>query len=145
MPRAAGFTLLELLLVLLIVGLLTAISVAWLARGETLAADALQRLAEQASALDARARDSGQIIGLGWTQQGPARFEPARQEGAQRWRTQPLAGSWPQHVRPTPEQSTEPWVIFTPTGIARPASLHWQWPDGQAHWRWSGDGALQVE
>ncbi len=144
MRKAAGFTLLELLLVLLIVGLVTAMSVAWLARGETLAVDALQRLAERSAALGTRARDTGQVIGLGWTAGGPAQFEPALQGGTLRWLARPLGGAWPEQVRPVSGGATEPWVIFTPTGIARPATLDWQWPDGQERWQWNSDGSLHV-
>lgn len=145
MTRAGGFTLLELLLVLFIAGLVTAMSVAWLARGETLAADALQRLAERAAALDARARDTGQVIGLGWSGSGPARFESTLQAGALRWSATPLDSSWPESVQPRSAKAGEPWVVFTPTGIAQATIIDWQWPDGHERWRWSGDGSLHVE
>jgi len=145
MSRAGGFTLLELLLVLLIAGLVTAMSVAWLARGETVAADALQRLAERASALDTRARDTGQLVGLGWSSGGPSRFEGKLKDGSLRWLATPLDTSWPEELQPRSGKAGEPWVVFTPTGIANAATVDWQWPDGHERWRWSGDGSLHVE
>ncbi|WP_407293791.1 prepilin-type N-terminal cleavage/methylation domain-containing protein [Stutzerimonas zhaodongensis] len=145
MSRAGGFTLLELMLVLLIAGLVTAMSVAWLARGETLAADALQRLAERASALELRARDTGQLIGLGWSSGGPARFESKLQDGSLRWLATPLDKSWPEQVQPRHGKAGEPWVVFTPTGVARAMTVDWEWPDGHERWRWSSDGSLHVE
>lgn len=88
MNRARGFTLLELLVVMLIIGLFSGLSVAWLNGAPAPAVQALEQLAAQAQHQAALARHSGQPMGLRWTGKQPefVRFEQ------QRWVAQPWRG-----------------------------------------------------
>ncbi|TLX61375.1 type II secretion system protein GspH [Stutzerimonas nosocomialis] len=143
--RAAGFSLLELLLVLLIVGLLTGLSVAWLARGETAVPDALGRLAQRAASLAEEARDSGRLLGLGWSNGAPALLRLHPNTGGTGWQAEPLGlGDWPEALQPRPAAEGRPWVVFTPTGVAGAALLDWSWPQGGERWQWAGDGQLRI-
>ncbi|MCO8171654.1 prepilin-type N-terminal cleavage/methylation domain-containing protein [Pseudomonas sp. 21LCFQ02] len=139
MTRSHGFSLLELMVVLLIVGLFSGLSVAWLNGGPGAALQALDQLAAQAQQQAAVARHSGQLSGLRWNGHQP---EFVRWQQGQ-WRVEPWRSSaWPQALRADWPASGEPRVIFTPAGVASPVNLRWQWPDGQQNWRWGSDNRL---
>ncbi|EWC43283.1 prepilin-type N-terminal cleavage/methylation domain-containing protein [Stutzerimonas stutzeri] len=142
---ARGFTLLELLLVLLVIGLMTALSVAWLAPGEAPVREALARLADEARVLQAQARQGGRILGLRWGAGGPERVGLSVADGVPRWRVEPLRlPAWPADLVPDRPVSAEPWLVFTPHGVARPVQVSWRWPGGGERWTWQSDGGLRV-
>ncbi len=143
MNRARGFTLLELLVVMLIIGLFSGLSVAWLNGGQTPAVQALEQLAAQAQHQAAVARHSGQQLGLRWTGKQPefVRFEQ------QRWVAQPWrAESWPTQLSASWPASQVPQVVFTAHGVASAASLQWQWAEGRQRWQWlSNDRLVRID
>lgn len=139
MKRARGFSLLELLVVMLIIGLFSGLSVAWLNGGQTPAVQALEQLAARAQQHAALARHSGQLRGLRWSGKQPefVRFEK-QQWVAEPWRAEP----WPAQVTANWPASRTPQVIFTPSGIAGAVNLEWQWAEGRQRWQWLSDNRL---
>jgi general secretion pathway protein H len=141
--RSQGFTLLEILVVLLIVGLFSALSVAWLDAGPAPMHRALDRLADEAAAKAAQARHSGQVSGLRWNGRKPEFVRLQTVEGAARWVVEAQgANGWPEALKADWPASTEPRVVFTPNGVASPVTLDWRWPEGHQRWRWSSDNGL---
>ena len=146
MKRSQGFSLLEILVVLLVVGLFSAMSVAWLDTGPAPMQRALEQLAAETRAQAAQARHSGQVLGLRWNgrepefvrlQAGATAREPAR------WvLDSPASTAWPQTLKADWPVSSEPKVVFTPTGLAAPVILNWRWPQGGQRWQWLGDNSL---
>ena len=140
----SGFSLLELLVVLVIAGLLTSLSVAWLDSGQNAAQQALQRLAQASRAQAGLALHAGQIHGLRWNGQRPEFVRQVGEGAALRWQVEATdLGEWPQALRPDWPRSQEPRLLFTPSGIASPQSLRWQWPEGGEQWQWNSLGQLQ--
>lgn len=143
MKDSRGFSLLEMLVVLLIVGLFGAMSVAWLEAGPAPMQRALEQLAADAHAQAAQARHSGQVRGLRWNGQQPEFVRWQAGKDHPRWVVDSSSPrSWPQTLRADGPVSGEPKVVFTPTGLAEPATLDWRWPQGHQRWRWSGDNSL---
>lgn len=141
----AGFSLLELLMVLLIVGLLTGLSVAWFGRAASSESDALERLARSATDIAQQARHAGQVLALGWAEGRPVRMRLERQGQATSWHREPLAlVDWPSGLQPHNLHEGQPWVVFTPSGIAAPATLKWSWAEGGERWHWQSDGRLLI-
>jgi len=144
MQRSRGFSLLELLVVLVIVGLLTSLSVAWLAPGPQPATQALQRLAQASRQQAAVARHEGRVVGLRWNGQTLEWLALDPAPGAVHWqRLDRQDDSWPRDLRPNWLASSEPQLVFTPWGVQRATPVTWSWPDGRAHWRWRASGALE--
>lgn len=143
MKRARGFSLLEMLVVLLIVGLFSAMSVAWLDSGQAPIQQALQQLAAEARIQAAQARHSGQVLGLRWNGQQPEFVRLQQSADTQRWRVEPTRlKAWPAQLSADWPVSVEPQVLFTPTGVAGSAVLTWHWPEGQQRWEWRADNSL---
>ncbi|MFJ4347006.1 type II secretion system minor pseudopilin GspH [Pseudomonas sp. NPDC089401] len=141
MRGQAGFSLLELLVVLAIAGLMSGLAVAWLDSGKASVDQALQRLAVETRSQAALARHAGQLRGLRWNGQRP---EFVRRDG-EGWLVEPVAlGEWPKGLRPDWPTSTRPHLLFTPHGWAQPGSVHWRWADGSQRWDWGRDGQLHV-
>ena len=141
-----GFSLLELLLVLLIIGLLTGLSVARLGRASSSESDALERLARGAADIALQARHAGQILALGWADGQPVRLRLVRQSQGTSWQREPLAlTDWPSGLQPRNVHEGQPWVVFTPSGIAAPAMLEWSWAEGLERWHWQSDGRLLIK
>ncbi|NER62464.1 type II secretion system protein GspH, partial [Pseudomonas sp. MAFF212428] len=40
--------------------------------------------------------------------------------------------------------SPAPRVIFTPSGLASPALLHWRWAEGAQRWQWQREAGLYI-
>ncbi|MDD1014255.1 prepilin-type N-terminal cleavage/methylation domain-containing protein [Pseudomonas rubra] len=135
-----GFTLLEMLVVLLIAGLMSALSIAWLDTGKAPLQQALERLASASRQQAELARHGGEIRGLRWSGNRP---EFVRWVNA-RWQAEKVAlGDWPQALQVDWANSQEPRWVFTPSGVERSAVLNWHWPDGSERWQWSSDGQLR--
>lgn len=143
-----GFSLLELMLVLALLGLMTALSVAWLGPASSIGS-ALEQLAAQSRQLAQQAQLSGRILGLRWTGQHPQPVQLKLNEGRLVWT--PLDSStqgwadWPQELRPDRPAAQEPWVIFTPSGLAQPVQVRWSWPEGGERWHWHTSTRIQVQ
>jgi general secretion pathway protein H len=138
-----GFSLLEILVVLLIVGLFSAMSVAWLDSGPAPMLRALQQLAIETQAQAARARHSGQVLGLRWNGRQPEWVRLQQDRAQARWVPDSrLPGPWPEQLLASWPASGEPGVIFTPAGVAASVSLDWQWPEGRQRWQWRTDNSL---
>ncbi|KFE54337.1 type II secretion system minor pseudopilin GspH [Pseudomonas syringae] len=143
MKHAQGFSLLEILVVLLIVGLFSAMSVAWLDSGQAPIQQALQQLAAEARIQAAQARHSGQVLGLRWNGKQPEFVRLQQDKDNLRWRVEPTRlKPWPVQLSTDWPVSVEPQVVFTPTGVARSAVVNWQWPQGHQRWEWRGDNSL---
>lgn len=143
MKVSRGFSLLEMLVVLLIVGLFSAMSVAWLDAGPAPMQHALEQLAADARAQAAQARHSGQVRGLRWNGQQPEFVRLQAGKERSRWVVDSsLSRPWPEALRADWPVSDEPKVVFTPTGLAEPVALDWHWPQGHQRWRWSSDNSL---
>ena len=128
---------------LLIVGLFSAMSVAWLDSGPAPMTRALEQLAAQAQAQAARARHSGQVLGLRWNGRAPEFVRLQNDKTATHWvRDSTRANSWPEELRADVPTSSEPMVVFTPAGIAEAAVINWCWPTGQQRWQWRTDNSL---
>lgn len=148
MTRMQGFSLLELMLVLALLGLMTALSVAWLGPASSIAS-ALEQLAAQSHQLAQQAQRSGRILGLRWTGQQPQPVQLTLNEGRLIWMpvesgAQSLV-DWPQELRPDRTAAQDPWVIFTPSGLAQPVQLRWSWPEGSERWLWHSSSQIQVQ
>lgn len=143
MTRSDGFSLLEILVVLLIVGLFSAMSVAWLDAGPAPMHRALDRLAADAQAQAAQARHSGQVLGLRWNGRQPEFVRLQTSKAATHWElAEPGLKTWPDNLKADWPASGEPKVVFTPTGVAAPVTLTWRWPEGQQRWQWFSDNRL---
>jgi general secretion pathway protein H len=143
MKSVQGFSLLEILVVLLIVGLFSAMSVAWLDSGPAPMTRALEQLATQAQAQAARARHSGQVLGLRWNGREPEFVRLQNDKAATRWvRDATRTNPWPEELRADVATSSEPIVVFTPAGVAEAATVNWRWPTGQQRWQWRTDNSL---
>lgn len=145
MPRCDGFSLLEMLVVLLIVGLFSALGVAALDAGQAPMRQALAQLANDARTQAAQARHGGQLLGLRWNGRQPefVRWQVAQGRGA--WRVEGARSTpWPAQLQPDWPRSAEPQVIFTPSGLARPVVLTWRWPEGSQRWQWRADNTLEI-
>lgn len=145
MRRSRGFSLLEMLVVLLIVGLFSALGVAFLDAGQAPMRQALAQLANEARSQAAQARHAGQLLGLRWNGRSPefVRWQAGR--GAPGWRVEPSRGApWPAGLQPDWPVSSEPQVMFTPSGLARPVSLTWRWTEGRQRWQWQADNTLHI-
>ena len=143
MKCSQGFSLLEMLVVLLIVGLFSAMSVAWLDSGQAPIQQALQQLAAEARTHAAQARHSGQVLGLRWNGKQPEFVRLQQDKDIARWVVEPSRlKPWPALLGADWTVSTEPQVVFTPSGVARSAVLNWQWPEGQQRWEWRTDNSL---
>lgn len=142
MPAQRGFTLLELLVVIAIAGLMTGLAVASLDSAKVPMQQALERLAAAARAQADLALHSGQVRGLRWNGQRPEFVQLL--EGGQ-WRVDPAAlGDWPAGLRADWPASPAPRVIFTPSGLASPALLHWRWAEGAQRWQWQREAGLYI-
>ncbi|MBX8498091.1 prepilin-type N-terminal cleavage/methylation domain-containing protein [Pseudomonas cichorii] len=139
MKVSQGFSLLEILVVLLIIGLFSALSVAWLDSGHAPMLQALEKLAAEARTQAAQARHSGQVSGMRWNGRQP---EFVRKDQT-RWivDTSPMT-SWPEGLKADWPVSDEPRVIFTPSGVATAVNLNWHWPEGRQRWEWRTDNSL---
>lgn len=145
MPRSDGFSLLEILVVLLIIGLFSALSVAWLDAGQAPVRRALAQLANESRAHAAEARHAGQLLGLRWNGRQPEFVRWQLENGRPGWRVDASRSApWPAQLQADWPVSSEPQVIFTPSGLARPVSLHWRWPEGQQRWQWRADNGLHI-
>jgi general secretion pathway protein H len=143
MKSVQGFSLLEILVVLLIVGLFSAMSVAWLDSGPAPMSRALEQLAAQAQAQAARARHSGQVLGLRWNGREPEFVRLQNDKASTRWvRDVARANPWPEGLRADVPTSSEPMVVFTPAGVAEAATVSWRWATGQQRWQWRTDNSL---
>ncbi|MBX8575960.1 prepilin-type N-terminal cleavage/methylation domain-containing protein [Pseudomonas cichorii] len=139
MKVSQGFSLLEILVVLLIIGLFSALSVAWLDSGHAPMLQALEKLAAEARTQAAQARHSGQVSGMRWNGRQP---EFVRKDQT-RWVVDrsPMK-SWPEGLQADWPVSDEPRVIFTPSGVATAVNLNWHWPEGRQRWEWRTDNSL---
>lgn len=143
MKFSQGFSLLEMLVVLLIIGLFSAMSVAWLDSGQAPMQQALQQLAAEARIRAAQARHSGQVSGMRWNGRQPEFVQLQKDRDQTRWVVDPTRHKpWPAQLTADWSVSTEPQVLFTPAGVARPVTLNWQWPEGQQRWEWRTDNSL---
>lgn len=143
MKRSRGFSLLEILVVLLIVGLFSAMSVAWLDAGPAPMHRALDQLAAETRAQAAQARHSGQVRGLRWNGRQPEFVRLQSGKDQPRWVADAQQSkAWPESLKADWPASSEPNVVFTPTGIALPVALNWHWPEGRQRWQWSSDNSL---
>lgn len=143
MKGSRGFSLLELLVVLLIVGLFSAMSVAWLDAGPAPLERALEQLAADAHAHGDLARHSGQVSGLRWNGRQPEFVRLQTGGGAPRWVADTrVTRDWPETLQADWPASSEPKVVFTASGLASPATLDWHWADGRERWQWLSDGRL---
>lgn len=143
MTKSRGFSLLEILVVLLIVGLFSALSVAWLDAGPAPMHRALEQLAAETQAHAAQARHSGQVLGLRWNGRQPEFVHLQTDKAATRWvLAEPRSNAWPDTLKADWPASSEPKVVFTPSGVAAPVTLNWRWPDGQQRWQWFSDNRL---
>lgn len=143
MKFSQGFSLLEMLVVLLIIGLFSAMSVAWLDSGQAPIQQALQQLSVEARIRAAQARHSGQVLGLRWNGRQPEFVQLQQDRDQTRWVVDPTRlKPWPAQLAADWPVSTEPQVVFTPAGVARPVTLNWQWPEGQQRWEWHTDNSL---
>lgn len=143
MKRSQGFSLLELLVVLLIVGLFSAMSVAWLDAGPAPLERALEQLAAQARAHADQARHSGQVSGLRWNGRQPEFVRLQTGGGATRWVVDShVTPDWPEALKADWPASSEPKVVFTANGVASPATLDWHWAEGRERWQWLSDSRL---
>jgi general secretion pathway protein H len=139
MRAERGFTLLEMLVVLLIAGLMSTLSIAWLDSGKAPVHQALERLASASRQQAELALHGGEIRGLRWNGSRPE-FVRLIDE---RWQAEPVAlGDWPPILQADWPASREPRLVFTPSGVARSAALNWHWPEGAERWQWSGAGQL---
>lgn len=132
-------------MVLLVIGLMSAMSVAWLHGGPTAERQALEQLATHARAQAARVEHGGALRGLRWNGKQPEFMQLQVENGQAEWRREasPLK-SWPEQLRPDWPVTAEPHVVFTPWGLARTASVDWQWPTGRERWHWRLDGTLKI-
>lgn len=145
MRRCDGFSLLEMLVVLLIVGLFSALGVASLDAGQAPMQQALAQLANEARTQAAVARHSGQLLGLRWNGRQPEFVRWQSDRGRPSWQVEPWrTAPWPVGLQPDWTVSAEPQVTFTPSGLARPVSLTWRWADGQQRWQWRADDTLHI-
>lgn len=143
MQRSRGFSLLEILVVLLVVGLFSAMSVAWLDTGPAPIQRALERLAAETRAQAAQARHSGQIVGMRWNGRQPEFVRWQADKASARWVPDASpTGWWPAELKADWPVSSEPIVVFTPTGLAAPVILNWHWPEGGQRWQWLSDNRL---
>ncbi len=143
MKRSRGFSLLEILVVLLIVGLFSAMSVAWLDAGPAPLHRALDQLAAEARAQAAQARHSGQVRGLRWNGRQPEFVHLQFGKDQPRWvADEQTPKAWPDNLKADWPASSDPKVVFTPTGVALPVALNWRWPEGGQRWQWSSDDGL---
>lgn len=143
MKSVQGFSLLEILVVLLIVGLFSALSVAWLDSGPAPVTRALEQLAAEAQAQAARARHSGQVLGLRWNGREPEFVRLQSDKAPARWvRDSGPSRIWPDELRADVPTASEPVVVFTPAGVAEAAVMNWRWPTGQQRWQWRTDNSL---
>ena len=51
---------------------------------------------------------------------------------------------WPAGLQPDWPVSSEPQVMFTPSGLARPVSLTRRWAEGRQRWQWQADNTLHI-
>lgn len=146
MKRSQGFSLLEIMVVLLIVVLFSAMSVAWLDSGQAAVQQALQQLAVKARSQAAQARHSGQVLGLRWNGHQPEFVRLQQDKEQVRWVVDAsLSKPWPAQLTADWTVSAEPQVVFTPSGLSRPVTLNWQWPEGRQRWQWRADNSLTLE
>lgn len=121
--RQGGFTLLELMVVLLIVGLLTAVGVARLGGGGPAGQWRLESLATDFQLARDSARRSGRILGWQADAAGFRYLELVADTRGPRW--QPLAstdlpdGRWPTGLQLAESATTEPQLIWWPNGDTR--------------------------
>lgn len=145
MTDSRGFSLLEMLVVLLIVGLFSALSVAWLEGGPGAYQRALEELASEARVHAAQARHGGQLTGLRWSGRQPEFVRLQVENGQTFWRLEASRLTpWPAHLQADWPVSSVPQVIFTPSGVAQPTALNWRWPEGRQRWQWRTDNALEI-
>ncbi|SDU96713.1 prepilin-type N-terminal cleavage/methylation domain-containing protein [Pseudomonas mucidolens] len=145
MQRCHGFSLLEMLVVLLIVGLFSALGVASLDAGQAPMHQALAQLANEARTQAALARHSGQVLGMRWNGRQPEFVRWQSERGQPSWRLESSrAVSWPAGLQPDWPVSAAPQVMFTPAGLARPVSVTWHWAEGRQRWQWRADNTLRI-
>ncbi|MFJ4142196.1 type II secretion system minor pseudopilin GspH [Pseudomonas sp. NPDC089734] len=143
MKAERGFSLLEMLVVLLIIGLFSGLSVAWLDSGDAPMQQALERLAAEARTQAAQARHSGQVLGMRWNGRQPEFVRLTRTHDQTHWvADESRMKPWPAELLADWPASDEPRVVFTPAGVARASVLNWQWPEGQQRWEWRTDNSL---
>ncbi|MEH3022881.1 MAG: GspH/FimT family pseudopilin [Pseudomonas oryzihabitans] len=118
--RQGGFTLLELMVVLLIVGLLTAVGVARLGGGSPAGQWRLESLAGDFQLARDTARRSGRILGWQADATGFRYLQLVADTHGPRW--QPLAstdlpdGRWPTGLQLAEPASAQPRLIWWPNG-----------------------------
>ncbi|MDT3721847.1 GspH/FimT family pseudopilin [Pseudomonas oryzihabitans] len=123
----AGFTLLELMVVLLIVGLLTAVGVARLGGGSPAGQWRLESLATDFQLARDTARRSGRVLGWQADATGFRYLQLVADAQGPRW--QPLAsadlpdGRWPSGLQLAEPVSAQPRLIWWPNGDTRPQRL----------------------
>ncbi|RMQ43670.1 hypothetical protein ALQ04_02931 [Pseudomonas cichorii] len=143
MKMSRGFSLLEMLVVLLIIGLFSGLSVAWLDSGQAPMQQALEQLAAEARTRAAQARHSGEVSGMRWNGRQPEFVRMTRSKDQTLWVLDATRmKAWPAGLLADWPVSAEPRVVFTPAGVAAAVNLNWQWPEGRQRWEWRTDNSL---
>lgn len=145
MVRSQGFSLLEMLVVVLIVGLFSTLVVARLDGGQAPLRQALEQLASEVRIQAAQARHGGQLLGLRWNGRTPELVRLQVINGQSVWQVEPWRSvPWPPQLQADWPVTREPPVVFTPSGLAGPVSLTWHWPQGSQRWQWRADNSLEI-
>lgn len=146
--KESGFTLVEILCVLVVIGLMSSVVVLSIPQPKSELDKQAARLSGQLNALAQDGMISGSVTAVGFSKEGYTLYEFENSEWAEK-----SEGEWQDSYRLTltrasakldMPKTTEPIILFQPTGLSTPFELMLSDSETQYTLKTAGDGRVEL-